>query len=52
MDFKLIDEQKQIVDLLDELGKRMFQIGFGMTQAQMNVIARSVYRQKFEIRNN
>lgn len=29
---------------------RMFQIGGGTTQAQMNMIARSVFRQKFKFR--
>jgi alkylation response protein AidB-like acyl-CoA dehydrogenase len=30
---------------------RMFQIGGGTSQAQMNMIARSVFRRKFELRN-
>jgi len=29
---------------------RMFQIGGGTTQAQLNMIARSVFRRKFDLR--
>ena len=45
MDFQLNEEQKMLVDLADRMLRdvRMFQIGGGTSQAQLNMIARSIF---------